>query len=123
MGCDAITNEYDGITHDYTRKGGLVWEHIFLPSQAPPEWVDRGTLWNAVERAEKTKDSRLARELIVALPIELPPEEWKTILTEYITERFVSDGMCADVAIHDTDGHNPHAHFLLTVRPLNRDGT
>lgn len=123
MGCDVITNEYDGITHDYTRKGGLVWEHIFLPSQAPPEWADRGTLWNAVERAEKTKDSRLARELIVAFPVELPAEEWKAILTEYITERFVSDGMCADVAIHDTDGHNPHAHILLTVRPLHQDGT
>ena len=123
MGCDVITNEYDGVTHDYTRKGGLVWEHIFLPSQAPPEWTDRGTLWNAVERAEKTKDSRLARELIVAMPIELLAEEWKSILTEYVTEQFVSDGMCADVAIHDTDGHNPHAHILLTVRPLNKDGT
>ena len=123
LGCDVITNEYDGITHDYTCKGGLVWEHIFLPSQAPPEWSNRGTLWNAVEQAEKMKDSRLARELIVALPIELPPEEWKSLLTEYITEQFVSDGMCADVAIHDTDGHNPHAHILLTVRPLNRDGT
>ena len=123
MGCDVITNEYDGITHDYTRKGGLVWDHIFLPSQAPPEWKDRGTLWNAVERAEKTKDSRLARELIVALPVELPAEEWKAILTEYIMEQFVSDGMCADVAIHDTDGHNPHAHILLTVRPLNKDGS
>ena len=122
MGCDVITNEYDGITHDYTRKGGLVWEHIFLPAQAPPEWSDRGTLWNAVERAEKTKDSRLARELIVALPLELPAEEWKAILTEYITEHFVSDGMCADVAIHDTDGHNPHAHILLTVRPLDENG-
>ncbi len=123
MGCDVITNEYDGITHDYTRKGGLVWEHIFLPAQAPPEWHDRGTLWNVVEQAEKAKDSRLARELIVALPIELPAEEWKSILTEFITEQFVSDGMCADVAIHDTDGHNPHAHILLTVRPLNQDGT
>ena len=123
MGCDVITNEYDGITHDYTRKGGLVWDHIFLPSQAPPEWKDRNTLWNAVERAEKTKDSRLARELIVALPVELPAEEWKTILTDYVTEQFVLDGMCADVAIHDTDGHNPHAHILLTVRPLNKDGS
>ena len=122
MGCDVITNEYDGITHDYTRKGGLVWEHIFLPAQAPPEWSDRGTLWNAVERAEKTKDSRLARELIVALPLEIPAEEWKAILTEYITDHFVADGMCADVAIHDTDGHNPHAHILLTVRPIDENG-
>ncbi len=123
MGCDVITNEYDGITHDYTRKGGLDWEHIFLPAQALPEWQDRGTLWNAVERAEKTKDSRLARELIVALPVELPAEKWKALLTEYITEQFISDGMCADVAIHDIDGHNPHAHILLTVRPLNKDGS
>jgi hypothetical protein len=123
MGCDVITNEYDGITHDYTRKGGLVWEHIFLPAQAPPEWSDRGTLWNAVERSEKAKDSRLARELIAALPLEIPAEEWKAILTDYVMEHFVSDGMCADVAIHDTDGHNPHAHILLTVRPLNQDGT
>ena len=123
MGCDVITNEYDGITHDYTRKGGLVWEHIFLPAQAPPEWSDRGTLWNAVEKAEKAKDSQLARELIAALPVELSAEEWKAILTEYIAEQYVSDGMCADVAIHDTDSHNPHAHILLTVRPLDENGT
>ncbi len=122
MSCDVITNQYDGITHDYTRKGGLVWKHIFLPAQAPPEWSDRGTLWNAVERVEKAKDSQLARELIVALPLELPAEEWKAILTEYITEHFIFDGMCADVAIHDTDGHNPHAHILLTVRPLDENG-
>ena len=122
MSCDVITNQYDGITHDYTRKGGLVWKHIFLPAQAPPEWSDRVTLWNAVERVEKAKDSQLARELIVALPLELPAEEWKAILTEYITGQFVSDGMCADVAIHDTDGHNPHAHILLTVRPIDENG-
>ena len=123
MGCDVITNEYNGITHVYTCKGGLVWKHIILPAQVQPEWYDRGTRLNVVERAEKTKDSRLAREMIVALPLEIPAEEWKSILTEFITEQFVSDGMCADVAIHDTDGHNPHAHILLTVRPLNQDGT
>ena len=122
MSCSELYNEYDGIQHDYTRKGGLVWEHIFLPTMAPAEWNDRQTLWNAVEAAEKTKDSRLAREIIVALPRELGAEDWKTIMTEYIQGCFVSDGMCADVAIHDTDGHNPHAHILLTVRPLNESG-
>ena len=66
MSCSKIYNEYDGIQHDYTHKGGLVWEHIFLPAMAPAEWNDRETLWNAVEAAEKTKDSRLAREFIVA---------------------------------------------------------
>lgn len=53
---------------------------------------------------------------------ELGAEEWKTLLTEFIQNQFVADGMCADVAIHDTDGHNPHAHILLTVRPLDEKG-
>ena len=123
MSCSKIYNEYDGIQHDYTHKGGLVWEHIFLPPMAPAEWNDRETLWNAVEAAEKANDSRLAREFIAALPRELDAEAWKEILTEYIQDCFVSDGMCADVAIHDTDGHNPHAHILLTVRPLDEGGT
>jgi ATP-dependent exoDNAse (exonuclease V) alpha subunit len=75
-----------------------------------------------VEESEKTKDSRLAREFVVALPVELGQEEWKSLLTEFIQEQFVSDGMCADVCIHDTDGHNPHAHIMLTVRPLDERG-
>ena len=58
MSCSAIYNDYDGIQHDYTRKQGLVWEHVFLPDCAPAEWQDRAVLWNAVEEAEKTKDSR-----------------------------------------------------------------
>ena len=78
-----------------------------------------------MEKNEKTKDSRLAREFVPALPIELTPEQWKELLTDFIQGSFVSDGMCADVAIHDPNppGHNPHAHILLTVRPLNPDGT
>ena len=125
LSCSAIYNDYDGVQHDYTRKGGLVWEQIFLPEYAPAEWQDRGVLWNAVEENEKTKDSRLAREFVPALPVELTSEQWKELLTDFIQESFVSDGMCADVAIHDPDppGHNPHAHILLTVRPLNPDGT
>lgn len=122
MSCSEIHNEYDGVTHDFTRKRGLVWEQIFLPRNAPPEWKDRSVLWNAVEAAEKSKDSRLARELVVALPIELDKTRWIKLLTEYIQENFVAEGMCADAAIHDTDGHNPHAHILLTVRPLDNKG-
>ena len=61
MSCSAIYNDYDGVQHDYTRKQGLVWEHIFLPDCAPVEWQDRAKLWNAVEEAEKTKGSRLAK--------------------------------------------------------------
>lgn len=125
LSCSAIYNDYDGVQHDYTRKKGLVWEQVFLPDCAPSEWQERGALWNAVEENEKTKDSRLAREFVPALPIELSPEQWKELLSDFIQGSFVSDGMCADVAVHDPDppGHNPHAHILLTVRPLNPDGS
>lgn len=75
-----------------------------------------------MEENEKTKDSRLAREFVVALPIELKQSEWQELLTEFIQDQFVADGMCADVCIHDTDGHNPHAHIMLTVRPLDERG-
>lgn len=69
-----------------------------------------------MEENEKTKDSRLAREFVVALPIEMGEAEWESLLTEFIKDNFVADGMCADVCIHDTDGHNPHAHIMVTVR-------
>ena len=124
LSCTNILNDYDGVRHDYTRKKGLVWREVFLPEFAPPEWKDRGILWNAVEEAEKTKDSRLAREFVPALPVELTPAQWQELLTDFIQDSFVAEGMCADVAIHDPHppGHNPHAHILLTVRPLDGQG-
>ena len=122
LSCSRLYNDYDGIQHDYTKKQGLVWQGVFLPEYAPQEWQSREKLWNAVEEVETAKDSRLAREFVVALPIELNREEQVALLQEFIREQFVSDGMCADAAIHDTDGHNPHAHILLTVRPLDERG-
>ncbi|MBQ9428826.1 MAG: MobA/MobL family protein [Clostridia bacterium] len=110
ISCSNFYNEYDGLPHDYSHKGGLKYERVFLPAHAPPEWQDRAVLWNAVEEAEKTKVSRLAREIIVALPIELSLEQNIRLIEEYVQTQFVSDGMCADVCIYDTDGHNPHAH-------------
>ena len=123
MSCSRMYNDYDGIQHDYTRKHGLIYQEVMLPPMAPPEWKDREQLWNAVEAAEKTKDSRLAREFVVALPIELNTDSNISLLQDFIQKNFVDLGMCADFAIHDTDGHNPHAHILLTVRPLNENGT
>lgn len=77
-----------------------------------------------MEENEKTKDSRLAREFVVALPIELGKTDWQSLLTEFIQDNFVAEGMCADVAIHDPypPGHNPHAHIMLTIRPLQENG-
>ena len=123
MSCSRMYNDYDGIQHDYTRKQGLIYQEVMLPPMAPLEWNDREQLWNAVEETEKTKDSRLAREFVVALPIELDKDSNISLLQNFIQKNFVDMGMCADFAIHDTNGHNPHAHILLTVRPLNENGT
>ena len=124
LSCSKILNDYDGVQHDFTRKKGLIWQDVFLPEFAPPEWKDRSVLWNAVEKNEKTKNSRLAREFVPALPIELTPAQWQELLTDFIQNNFIADGMCADVAVHDPypPGHNPHAHIMVTVRPLDEKG-
>ena len=72
---ETITNEYDGITHDYTRKGGIVHTEIILPDHAPAEYTDRAVLWNAVEKIERYKTAQLAREIEIALPAELTREQ------------------------------------------------
>ena len=113
LSCSAIYNDYDGVQHDYTRKKGLVWEQVFLPEYAPQEWQNREVLWNAVEENERTKDSRLAREFVPALPVELTPEQWRKLLTDFIQESFVSEGMCTDVAIHHPQGFRHRAFWVL----------
>ncbi|EEP28249.1 MobQ family relaxase [Shuttleworthella satelles] len=120
---ETIKNEYDGIVHDFTRKGGITHTEILLPQNAPQEFSDRGTLWNSVERIEKSKNSQLAREIEIALPKELDNEKQIELVQEYVKENFVKVGMCADIALHDKNDGNPHAHILLTMRPLNEDKT
>lgn len=120
---EKIKNEYDGIVHDFTRKGGITHTEILLPQNAPQEFLDRGTLWNSVEKIEKSKNSQLAREIEVALPKELDREKQINLVREYVKENFVKVGMCADIALHDKNDGNPHCHILLTMRPLNEDTT
>lgn len=119
---ERLYNDYDGLTHDYTKKRGVVHTEILLPPNAPAEWKDRQTLWNAVEASEKSKDSRLAREFNAALPIELTLDEWIPMVREYVQKNYVDKGMCADIAIHVADEHNPHVHVMLTMRPLDAKG-
>jgi len=119
---ELIQNEYDGITHDYTRKGGVAHTEILLPRYAPREYETRAVLWNAVEQIEKAKNSQLAREIELALPAELTLE-WNIFLVrEYVTRCFVSAGMCADICVHDKKDGNPHAHVMLTMRPFMPSG-
>ena len=93
-----------------------------LPPHAPPSFSDRSTLWNSVEQTEKSNNSQLAREIELALPVELSREEQTRLVREYCSSQFVSKGMCADFNIHDTGSGNPHAHILLTMRPLDEKG-
>lgn len=120
---ETLTNEYDGVTHDYTRRGGIVHTEILLPDNAPAEYSGRGVLWNAVEKIEKAKNAQLAREIEIALPQELTREQGISLVREYVKEQFVNAGMCADIAIHDKQDGNPHAHVMLTMRPIEKDGT
>jgi len=119
---EKITNEYDGIVHDFTRKGGVVHTEILLPNHVPKEYEERAVLWNAVEKIEKAKNSQLAREIELALPTELTREQNISLVREYVKSIFVSAGMCADICVHDKNGENPHAHILLTMRPIEPDG-
>jgi len=102
-----IQNERDGVTHDYTRKGGVVHTEILLPANAPAEYLDRAVLWNAVEKVEKVRNSQLAREIEIALPVELTWQQNAALVREYVNWNFVQAGMCADIAFHETKTGNP----------------
>ena len=120
---EKLINEWDGEIHDYTHKGGIVHREIMLPTHAPSEFSDRSTLWNSVEKIEKSSDAQLAREIEVALPVELSPAVQLALVRSYIKDNFVAAGMCADFAIHDKGTGNPHAHIMLTMRPIREDGS
>ncbi|QDJ18498.1 MobQ family relaxase [Lactiplantibacillus plantarum] len=96
---------------------------ILTPKNAPAWASDREQLWNEVERKDRRANSRYAKEFNVALPVELIEDEQKELLTKYVQENFVDEGMVADVAIHRDHPDNPHAHVMLTNRPFNSDGT
>ncbi|OCN02323.1 conjugal transfer protein TraA [Clostridium sp. W14A] len=110
------------MTHDYTKKRGVVHTEILLPSHAPPEFQDRSALWNSVEESEKSSNAQLAREIEIALPVGLERQEQINLVRAYVRDNFVAAGMCADFAIHDKGDGNPHAHIMLTIRPLKADG-
>ena len=119
---EKLYNKRDGLEHDYTRKKGVVYKEILAPSNAPNWATNRERLWNEVENIEKSKNSQLAREIDVALPIELSLEKQIDLLKNYVQEIFVDNGMVADFVIHDKKDGNPHAHIMLTMRPFNENG-
>ncbi|XKL33449.1 MobQ family relaxase (plasmid) [Lactiplantibacillus plantarum] len=109
---DKLFSDKEGNTYYYAR------------DVKPEAWAkDRQKLWNEVEKKDRKSNSRYAKEFNVALPVELSESEQKELLTKYVQENFVDQGMVADVAIHRDHPDNPHAHVMLTNRPFNPDGT
>ncbi len=124
---ECLTNERDGLTHDYTRKSGIEHAEIVLPRGSSAEWArDRSALWNAVEAAEKRSDARVAREFEIALPHELTPEERLEVTRAFAGSLADRYGTAVDFAIHspngETDIRNHHAHLMMTVRGLTETG-
>ena len=120
---EKITNEQTGIIHDYTKKQSVAKSVIILPENAPEEYYNRSTLWNTVEKMEKTSNNQLAREIELALPKELSYFQNTSLAFEYVKENFTSKGMIADINFHNMKSDNPHVHIMLTMRPFNEDGT
>ena len=124
---EELTNERDGITHDFTRRQDVSHAQIVLPEGSNAEWAkDRSALWNAAEAAEKRKDARVAREFEVALPHELDADQRKALVQAFGQHLANTYGVAVDVAIHEphgkTDVRNHHAHLLMTTRQVEVDG-
>ena len=119
---EKLFDQKEGRSYFYARS--VMPESFILTPKNAPEWAsDREKLWNEVERKDRRANSRYAKEFNVALPVELSEDEQKELLTKYVQENFVDEGMVADVAIHRDHQDNPHAHVMLTNRPFNPDGT
>lgn len=118
-----LYSEYDQRMRYYHYKSAEVMaKDVLLPSNAPAAYADRQTLWNAVEKEEKQWNAQLSRDLIIALPNEIPADQHEKLVREFCQQQFVSKGMIADYAIHDKHDGNPHVHIMLTMRAMDENG-
>lgn len=119
---EKFTDTETGLISDYTRKGGVVFSEISLCENAPAEYSDRATLWNAVHQIEKNSNAQLWREFEVALPQELSRKEQVRTVRDFV-KGLNAQGMCVDWSLHDKGDGNPHAHIMTTMRSITDDGT
>ncbi|MEQ9849730.1 MobQ family relaxase [Pectobacterium brasiliense] len=118
-----ITDDRTGNTYDFSHRTDLFYHQILAPVSAPAHIIESSTaLWNEVERVERQKDGQTARYFDVAIPCELSNEDKIKLVVEYCQKNFVDKGMIADIAFHDLDSNNPHAHVMLTLKSITADG-
>jgi ATP-dependent exoDNAse (exonuclease V) alpha subunit len=123
---ERLYSEYYGDVSDYTKKGGVIHSDILLPPQAPEDYQDRQTLWNAVEKAERGKAAQLAYSFDIALQNEFSRDENMALIKQFLEEQLLSRGMVIDYAIHEPDTEdggipNPHFHVLCPIRPIDEN--
>ena len=116
---EKLFSEYDQEQKYYPYKTEVTHKEILLPPHVPAEYADQNTLWNSAEAQEKQWNSQLARRFVLAIPREIPPEQYTDLIRDYCRDFFVSKGIIADFAIHDKGDGNPHAHILLTMRAMD----
>jgi ATP-dependent exoDNAse (exonuclease V) alpha subunit len=117
-----LTDEASGIIHDFRRKRGVAHTEIMGPPNAP-EWIyDRHTLWNTIESIERRRDAQLARELEIALPVELSLDDHIELIHRYVRCEFVAAGMIVDIAVHRDNIDDPHTHLMLSTRGITAQG-
>ncbi|WP_212768995.1 MobQ family relaxase [Pectobacterium versatile] len=118
-----ITDDRTGNTYDFSHRSDLFHHQILAPVSAPAHIIESSTaLWNEVEKVERQKDGQTARYFDVAIPTEISNEDKIKLVAEYCQKNFVDKGMIADIAFHDLNGKNPHAHVMLTLKPITADG-
>lgn len=119
---ERIIDQKTGLIFDYTNKKDIDYTEIIYPKNTPKNLIGRSNLWNEVEKVENRKDAQLAREVEIALPIELNKQQKIDLLKDFVNKEFVDFGMIADISIHHETKQNPHAHILLTMRNITSDG-
>ncbi|RWY71376.1 Ti-type conjugative transfer relaxase TraA [Rhizobium sp. WSM1325] len=124
---ERLTNERDGLTHDFSNRKGVEHAEIVLPAQSSAYWaMKRSALWNAAERAEKRSDARIAREFEVALPHELSSDQRLALTRAFAEDLANRYGAAVDFAIHrpgeGSDIRNSHAHLMMTTREVRETG-
>ncbi|HFP4057430.1 TPA: MobQ family relaxase [Escherichia coli] len=118
-----ITDDRIGETFDFSHRTDLHGHIILAPVSAPSHIVESSsTLWNEVEKVERQNNGQTARYFDVAIPVELNNDDKKKLVVEYCQKNFVDKGMIADIAFHDLDNKNPHAHVMLTLKTIGPEG-
>lgn len=110
-----------GSIHDYSQRHAVVYTTLLLPEGANTTFADREFLWNQAELAEKRRDAQVCKDVVLALPKELPLAQQIELTERFAKMHFVDNGLPADIAIHDHGDDNPHAHILIPTRRLEHD--